>query len=1200
MIPFPYLENVLSPPNMESKLENVSDPRGRRRDPAAKIVKSYSARGYIYPKSTATTADRQRRALDPRDESWPNKRMRKTDEGGGSGPSYGRLSSSCSSIRSHNYTPQRSYTPSFNTFKWSPASYTPNISRNLNSTYSGSAADSVPALSSSSTARSRLSFTTPSTTSTNLSRASTTSHKTLYSSPAAARVSVSSNDGLSGTSSAPTHVYGGIRKYSTTERTSDVKPYYSSVASSYSSTYDSRRQSRSDRDRLASTLPDVKIESGPTTRTHMVHPTSSHIRSRSSYSRGNTVAMFTQQAKERADREEKDRDYKEWMQREKDREAELGLETLYPVTSTVTSPPSSAQSDYRRSVANASTTPSATSSPYRSNRYSSATRLSTSSGPIDDVMSTSYSSVAATPPPAYSQLSTSTSTLLRNRRAKLEQEEESRNSSLTPQPSQAPAPVPPPPPPPPPPIKSPYLPRSVSAAVLSSASSYSKPTANVPPYEEDRESLDVVEQGFTGLLNFGNTCFMNAVLQMLVNNVELREFFLGDHYKAEINVSNPLGSEGRLANAFADFMKLMWSGRYKQLEPRQIKNIVSEKASQFANSLQHDAHEFLSFLLDGLHEDVNRVKKKPLTGTVESHGRHDFDVSEEAWRNHVLRNDSIFVDLFHGQLKSHVQCPYCDRVSITFDPFVYLPVPFPKRKKSSTIIFWPLENQTQPYKLSVSYSAEGTVADLLSAVSEAVRVPTRNLRACEVICHRFDCIYENDMKVSDIIFPENLFVFQIHDESECKEDVLVLYVLQRQLYRDTLKYACHECGKSQVKLKSCDQCYDAFYCSKECQLANWSTGGHRDACAKRMISAMVGFPFIVSLPRSQLTYQHLYRVLEAKSRHSVTVFQAAPCDGEGGENDSLQMSSSDSLKKRNGGVGAPPSFLQPPEIRPPLPVSLIPLKMFEIRKLRDRLDSFGATSIGDDEACQSLETKTFISINWMNLRHGKPYITVGNRSEIDVNAEKSRQMTISSSNSFERNGTNCDTNPHLTQMLGLFSETERLKPEESWYCSTCKEHVEATKRLQLYRLPPVLIIQLKRFVYTDDSITALSAGHRRSKDERTVEYPLESLDMSPFLAETAPNKSSTIYDLTGVVCHNGSSTFGHYNSIGRLADFDSSKTKIEWRLFDDRSVSRKSPNNLQTDDAYLLFYKLRDPSVTRSIFKRHYSFDPDNQVDVKI
>lgn len=54
---------------------------------------------------------------------------------------------------------------------------------------------------------------------------------------------------------------------------------------------------------------------------------------------------------------------------------------------------------------------------------------------------------------------------------------------------------------------------------------------------------------------------------------------------------------------------------------------MAEKAPQFANFAQHDAHEFLSFLLDGLHEDLNRVRSKPYTTTVEANGRPDIEVS---------------------------------------------------------------------------------------------------------------------------------------------------------------------------------------------------------------------------------------------------------------------------------------------------------------------------------------------------------------------------------------------------------------------------------------------------------------------------------------------------------------------------------------------------------------------------------------------
>ena len=109
-------------------------------------------------------------------------------------------------------------------------------------------------------------------------------------------------------------------------------------------------------------------------------------------------------------------------------------------------------------------------------------------------------------------------------------------------------------------------------------------------------------------------------------------------------------------------------------------------------------------------------------------------------------------------------------------------------------------------------------------------------------------------------------------------------------------------------------------------------------------------------------------------------------------------------------------------------------------------------------------------------------------------------------------------------MLGLFSETEKLKPEEAWYCNRCKQHVEATKKLELYRLPPVLIVQLKRFVYTGRIIPVTeyifqsyplasayqTSMHRRSKDERRVLYPIYELDMAPYLAESAPSDQTTV------------------------------------------------------------------------------------------
>lgn len=75
----------------------------------------------------------------------------------------------------------------------------------------------------------------------------------------------------------------------------------------------------------------------------------------------------------------------------------------------------------------------------------------------------------------------------------------------------------------------------------------------------------------TGIANIGNTCFMNSVLQCLTNTVEFRDYFLGGLYKSDINLSNPLGHKGKLANAFASCMKELWANRESYIVPMKLK-----------------------------------------------------------------------------------------------------------------------------------------------------------------------------------------------------------------------------------------------------------------------------------------------------------------------------------------------------------------------------------------------------------------------------------------------------------------------------------------------------------------------------------------------------------------------------------------------------------------------------------------------------
>ena len=98
--------------------------------------------------------------------------------------------------------------------------------------------------------------------------------------------------------------------------------------------------------------------------------------------------------------------------------------------------------------------------------------------------------------------------------------------------------------------------------------------------------------------------------------------------------------------------------------------------------------ELLAFLLDGLHEDLNRVLKKPYVELGSHVGKTDEEFAKQSWQDHLKRNDSIIVDIFHGLLKSTLNCLVCKEISIKFDPFCYLSVPLPSKKERLIEVFF--------------------------------------------------------------------------------------------------------------------------------------------------------------------------------------------------------------------------------------------------------------------------------------------------------------------------------------------------------------------------------------------------------------------------------------------------------------------------------------------------------------------------------
>lgn len=534
-----------------------------------------------------------------------------------------------------------------------------------------------------------------------------------------------------------------------------------------------------------------------------------------------------------------------------------------------------------------------------------------------------------------------------------------------------------------------------------------------------------------------------------------------------------------MAESFYSLMREMWSGSHRTYAPRHFKSVLGKWAPQFSGYRQHDAQELLAYVLDALHEDLNAIQHKPVVEKVEADASSPLDeVAARSWEGYLRRNRSPLIQLFHGMLKSRIECPDCQKVSITFDPFLYLPLPLPSPKKALGITLVPLDNDLYPILYRVPVNREGISASLLK--DELIKLAGHLNRRSFFFCYVSHSKTRQGIPNNAQVYPDHIYDLYAVESPSINTTQLqtgALIRIQMTQYRKTNRYPS-----------------ETYF----------------------------GNPHFFVLDPSQITGESLYRLYWSRIQRMLNGDDYIADKNEAG------------FFQRVRKTGPHPF---------PAATDKFPFKLIVELPLR------GSCVICKQRRCTGCTVP--LTNDPLPLEHNSSFVAAWSKdsfSEWWNGVETERVAQHPSALETKQN-----VNMSIQQCFELFSQPEVLSPQDAWYCPSCKDHKQATKKIDLWNLPEILIVQLKRFQYVHN------IAHRINS---SVSFPWE-LDLQ---AVTLKPGENCRYRLIGVIHHSGGVGGGHYTAHA-FNSFD-----CRWYSFNDSSVCASEPSS-PSGTAYVLFYQ---------------------------
>ncbi|ELP84729.1 hypothetical protein EIN_174040 [Entamoeba invadens IP1] len=581
----------------------------------------------------------------------------------------------------------------------------------------------------------------------------------------------------------------------------------------------------------------------------------------------------------------------------------------------------------------------------------------------------------------------------------------------------------------------------------------------------DNDEMKRGTKGVCGLQNLGNTCFMNSSIQCIVHVMPLVKYFERGMWKNEVNTTNPLGTQGKLASAWADLVNKYWGG-HSYISPKSFKTAIGEFAPQFSGYQQHDSQELMSFLIDGIHEDLNRVVKKVYVQSPDYNGETESEWAKKEWERYKIRNDSIITDLFTGQFKSKVVCDVCGKVNLKFDSYIFWSLTIPNKTK---LVKFTVFDKSYQHVEKVSIDVENKSRNEI--VEECLK-NTNIFGDCEdFVVVKYSC----GEKVERLV--------EIKDKIETQYEYAVVQIQDKiKEERKTDESEHPKQNNNEEKVVEVEDIQETM-----------NEIGKEEEANQQVV------PHIV-------IYDMLFKYTDYSTYRVPFAFH-----------------SDDSLD----GIDA---------------------RMYLLFKEEFSTYSYYYNTSEQKEEKQKEEAET-----------EKHFIYNDQSSDVieGETKEVSKFRYFSVRSSYSRD----EGDPvSLEECIEAFQEEEKLDGDNKAYCSGCKQHQPAHKKMDLWCANKVLVIHLKRF--------GNASGSFRDKVNTLVNFPIEGLDLTKYIK--ADQKERKIYDLVAVSNHSGSLAGGHYVASAKVGN--------EWYDFNDSSTSRieGTERDIVSSGAYVLFYIRRD------------------------